>query len=315
MKSKWKWIYNPFERLAGLPALIIGIVAMALTAVIGKINHVAFDGVIDVHTGALFGFSASFAMQAVAFLALFLTMWIAGICFSKSRLRVIDIAGTTALARAPMLLLAVICFLPVAPAGIYDISRIIIFGIICFPFLVWMIALMYNAYTVSCNLKGGKAVISFIGALLVAEIISKLVFIFLLSGLFTNNSPVASATLEITNSAKNVTFIADSLTIRQKTEKVVHAFEQGDFDSITIYFDENMEKNLSTEKLKLAWTQVILTCGKFEKAGIDSLKETHIDKYDVIEVPLFFQNNRLNLRLAFNSDGKIGGLFFLPVNQ
>jgi len=58
-----------------------------------------------------------------------------------------------------------------------------------------------------------------------------------------------------------------------------------------------------------------LTCGKLEKAGMDSLKETHIDKYDVIEVPLFFQNNRLNLRLAFNSDGKIDGLFFLPVNQ
>ena len=315
MKNKWKWIYNPFERIAGWSALLIGVAVMALTAVIGKINHVAFDGVIDVHTGASFGFSASFAMQAIDFLALFLTMWIAGVCFSKSKLRVIDIAGTMALARVPMLLLAAICFLPVAPVEIYDISQIIIFGVICFPFLVWMIALMYNAYTVSCNLKGGKAVISFIGALLVAEIISKLVIIFLLSGLFSNSSPVAADTSGITNSTKNVTFIADSLTIRQKTEKAVNAFEQGDFDAITVYFDETMKKSLSPERLKLTWAQVILTCGKFEKADMDSLKETHIDKYDVIEVPFFFQNNKLNLRLAFNSDGEISGLFFVPVNQ
>jgi len=185
MKNKRQWIYNPFERIAGWQALIIGIVAMALTAVIGKINHLAFDGALDVHTGASFGFSAAFAMQAVDFLSLFLTMWIAGVCFSKSKLRVIDIAGTMALARAPMLLFAVICFLPVAPAGLFDdIPRLVIFGLISILFAIWMIALMYNAYSVSCNLKGSKAVLSFIGALLVAEILSKLVFIYLLSGLF-----------------------------------------------------------------------------------------------------------------------------------
>jgi len=313
MKNKRQWIYNPFERVAGWWALMIGVVIMALTAIFGKINGIAFDGVLDVQPGS-FGFSASFAMQAVVFLALFLTMWIAGVCFSKSRLRVIDIAGTMALARAPMLLFAIICFMPVTPAGLYgNIPRLIIFSLICILFAIWMIALMYNAYSVSCNLKGSKAVLSFIGALLVAEIISKLVFFFLLSSLFTN-SPITGSS-GIINPPENITVIADSLTVRQKTENVVKAFEQNNFDAITVYFDETMKKGLSPGGLKIAWTQVNLTCGKFEKADIDSLKETHIDNYDMIVVPFSFQNNKLNLQLAFNSDGKISGLFFKPINQ
>jgi len=303
-----KWFINPFERVAGWQALFIGLAAMALTAVVGKINSVAFDGVLDVHAGAQFSFTASFAMQAVDFLALFLTMWLAGVCFSKTKLRAIDVAGTMALARTPMLLLAVICFLPVTPAGIHDVLRIIAFILICTPFVIWMVALMYNAYSVSCHLKGVRAVVSFIGALLVAEAISKFVILFLLSGLFTNN-PVAATT----DSTKNRVEFADSLTIRQKTEIVAEAFEQGDFGAITVYFDETMKSKLPKNLLKLAWTNTILTCGKFEKADLDSLTERRIEQFDVVEVPFSFRKANRKLRLAFNSDGEISGLFFLPM--
>jgi hypothetical protein len=36
-----------------------------------------------------------------------------------------------------------------------------------------MVALMYKAYSVSCNLKGPKAIFSFTAGLIIAEIISK----------------------------------------------------------------------------------------------------------------------------------------------
>ena len=305
-----KWFFNPFERVAGWPALIIGIVVMALTAVIGKINHVAFDGVLDVHTGASFGFPASFVMQAVDFLSLFLTMWIAGVCFSKSRFRAVDVAGTMALARSPMLLLVVICFLPIAPHGLYDIPRMIIFGLVSIPVCIWMIALMYKAYTVSCHLKGNRAVASFIGALLVAEIVSKLVFIFLLSALFTNNPATGAPAKDVT---ENTVVVADTLTIRQKTENVVKAFEQGKFEAITVYFDETMKKSLSTSSLKLVWIQSNFTFGKYEKAEMDNLKEFQVNQYDIIEVPFHFKKETLKLRLTFNSDGQISGLFLQRV--
>jgi hypothetical protein len=36
-----------------------------------------------------------------------------------------------------------------------------------------MVALMYKAYTVSCNIKGSKAIITFIISLIGAEVLSK----------------------------------------------------------------------------------------------------------------------------------------------
>jgi len=76
-----------------------------------------------------------------------------------------------------------------------------------------------------------------------------------------------------------------------------------------------MKKGLSSTGIKLAWLQVNLTFGKFEKANLDELKETHVDNYDIIEVPFSFQKGNLNLRLAFNSKGEISGLFFVPINK
>ena len=305
-----KWLINPFERIAGWQALFCGFAAMAGTAVVSKINNVAFDGVLDVHSGATFSFSASFAMQVINFLALFLAMWLAGVCFSKTRLRAIDVAGTMSLARAPMLLLAIVCFLPITPESLFDIPRLVIFIFFYLFFIVWMIALMYNAYAVSCHLKGRRAVVTFIGALLVAEIISKTIII-LLSGSLFFNVPINKM---FGFDTKENIVVTDSLTILQKTENVVKALEKGDFKAITVYFDANMKKSLSPLGLSMAWTQTVMTCGKFEKADIEALTETRINKFDVIEVPFFFAKDKMNLRLAFNEDGEISGLFFLRVN-
>ena len=38
---------------------------------------------------------------------------------------------------------------------------------------VWMVALMYKAYCVSCNIKGPKAIATFIASLIGAEVLSK----------------------------------------------------------------------------------------------------------------------------------------------
>ena len=310
MKPKIKFLINPFERIAGWQALTIGIAVMALTAVVGKINHVAFDGALDSHPGT-FSLSISFIMQVVAFISIFLSMWLAGVLFSKAKLRAIDIAGTMALARAPMLLFAVVCFLPIAPASLYDIPNLIISNIINIPLLIWMVALMYNAYSVSCHLKGSRAVISFIGAVIVAEILSKLILYLLLGSMSPYTSTISIS--EITKIA-NTVVVTDSLTIQQKTENVVKAFEQENLEAVPIYFDEQMKKGLPLSGLEVAWAQTKFTCGKFEKADMESMKESSIEKYDVIEVPFFFTKDKRNLRLVFNKDREISGLFFLSVN-
>jgi len=303
-----KWLINPFERIAGWQALFIGLIAMALTAVIGKINNIAFDGVLDIHAGT-FSFIASFAIQVVNLLSVFLTMWIAGICFSKTKVRAIDIAGTMALARAPMLLLSVICFLPIVPAGLYDIPRMIIFSIICVSFIVWMIALMYNAYTVSCHLKGVKAVVSFIGALLVAEAISKVAIYFLMSSLLINNPATGiSGTNE-----KDEIVVTDMSDINQTAKNVAKAYEQGNFEAITAYFDETMKKALPPSGLRMGWAQVNMAYGQYKNAEIENLQELEAaGEIRRLQIPLNFGNGKLYLRLAFNSDGTICEMFIQP---
>ena len=107
----------------------------------------------------------------------------------------------------------------------------------------------------------------------------------------------------------------DSLTIRQKAENVVIAFERGKPDDITVYFDDAVKKGVSSKGgMKMIWLHFNMTCGKFEKADMDNLKEYNRDKYVFIEVPFFFEKEKRILRLVFNADGEISGLTFQPVN-
>ena len=46
-------------------------------------------------------------------------------------------------------------------------------SILLLPLVVWQIALMYNAYALSCNLRGLRAGLSFTAGLILAEILSK----------------------------------------------------------------------------------------------------------------------------------------------
>jgi len=43
--------------------------------------------------------------------------------------------------------------------------------------IIWMVALMYRAYAVSCNVSGGKAAGVFITALILGEVVSKIILI------------------------------------------------------------------------------------------------------------------------------------------
>ncbi len=55
-----------------------------------------------------------------------------------------------------------------------DTLFFVIMVIVSLLALIWMAALVYRAYSVSCNIKGGKAIGSFIAGLIIAEILSKL---------------------------------------------------------------------------------------------------------------------------------------------
>jgi hypothetical protein len=120
-----------------------------------------------------------------------------GWIFSRSSLRTIDVIGTQALARWPYLV-AALAMLPEANRKVpeylmtkltqshtsilingTDIAIFAVATLLIILMLIWMVALMYRAYAVSCNIKGPKAIVTFIIGLIGAEILSK-IFILLL---------------------------------------------------------------------------------------------------------------------------------------
>ncbi len=173
-----KWLFNPFIYVAGSRALITGLVLMVITAIIAFVSHTHFDGVIDVHTSRNPApLAVSFMEQIVNLACVIILFYAAGLLFSKSSVRLVDIAGTLSLARWPMIFVAIIGFGLIAPASdslkvvMESITPLhILLSIVSLLLSIWMIALMYNAFTVSANIKGGKALIVFIACLLIAEI-------------------------------------------------------------------------------------------------------------------------------------------------
>jgi len=181
-----KWLFNPFIYIAGTKALVIGWAVMLATAVIGYFSKTHFDSVIDAHTGhssPMWFYLEDALVDWSLPVAIF---YIAGRIFSKSSIRFIDVAGTFALARWVMIFVAIVGFgvympEPNKPWTVEELIKhsmtgsVIVSGLISLAFVIWMIALMYNAFTTSCNLKGSKAVWIFIVGLLLAEILSKII--------------------------------------------------------------------------------------------------------------------------------------------
>ncbi len=186
-------LFNPFRWIAGWQALLVGVAAILAAGWIGSIGHVHFDGVLDVHLGKGLPLWLFLAEGIVDWLVLAVVLAVVGRIASTTRFRVIDIVGTQALARCPTLFSAIILLAPGfqryashlmelmrhqgTTVSLQPSDSAVYFSAIAamLLILVWTVALMYRSYVVSCNLRGAKAAITFIGGVLLAELFSKIV--------------------------------------------------------------------------------------------------------------------------------------------
>ncbi len=294
-----KLLYNPFERIAGWKALAIGLAAMALTAMGGQMNNVIFDGAIDIHAPVVHSRAEAFMAQGVAWLSLWVCFCLMGWMFVGKRFRVIDIAGTMALSRFPLLFLASAAALPIVPAGLWDIPKLIYFGIVSIACGIWMVVLMYNGFTVSCNLKGHKAAIPFIGGLISAEVVSQLLLYFLF-GLY---SPQAKA--------DGPFVIPEGQTIEQTAAIVIDCFQKGEFKQAALYFDDTMKKQFTPLQARVFWGQIEMKLGQF-LGQQPAVEAGEMEGYRLLHVPCEFSKEKIKLQLAFDAKGYIAGLYALP---
>lgn len=103
-------LINPFQKIAGLKALLIGLVIMIMVSILGVIAKVYFDGILgyvlslNIKAPLKPGFYLLLYQSVVSWLVLTLLFLVCALIFRKKRIRIIDFFGTVALARYPYLI-------------------------------------------------------------------------------------------------------------------------------------------------------------------------------------------------------------------
>ena len=181
-------LFNLPSVIAGAQALLLGIAAILPAGVIGHLGSAQFDGVMDFHPRAQNAFSRFSRMALSTGSALRSCSWPEnGFPNAVSKHRFFRHPGIGAVAQHPDRH----CLQHTPPIGgtwapfgqgqtgdqIHSNPLdAVIFGTVTLGILVlvcWMVALMYKSYCVSCNLRGGKSVGTFIAGLILAEALSK----------------------------------------------------------------------------------------------------------------------------------------------
>lgn len=199
-----KRLFNPFEKYTERQLLLFGTLITIAGAIIAWQFKARFDGALDVHFTGHVTIRQTIVDLAVSMLSLLLFLWLAA-QFINRKTRVVDLLSAVIIARIPFYVLPLfnctgwmsgfgteleeqlkagqqITWVP--EAG--ELVLLIFFALFTILLLVWAIALLYNGYRVATNAKGSKAVILFIAAVLLAEIVSKIALYFLDLNAFKN---------------------------------------------------------------------------------------------------------------------------------
>ena len=192
------WLFRPFERIAGAQALGLGLLLLLATAWLASRAGLITDGVLDLHFAPQAGLVDLILQALINWLTLSLMLLAGAWWLSRRRFRLLDLFATQALARWPLLMGVAYLSIPavsveinegtarllaampeqpgqvMAPAGLMlDAMWLMLLSLPLLAMMAWMIWLMYHAYALVSDLKGQTAVFSFIGALVLAEIVSK----------------------------------------------------------------------------------------------------------------------------------------------
>lgn len=183
-----RWLFNPFVRIAGWASLAAGLAGIVAAGLLAAAAGIRFDGLLDLHfvgnvptylpiVEGLINWMSIVAVSAL----------IARLFGGGGNVRLLDVAGTLALARAPLVLAASIGTVPWirdaydealsawTSVQLLSITLGMLVGVLailaCFA---WTIALMWKAFSITGNMKGGRGAAFYIAALAAGELISKI---------------------------------------------------------------------------------------------------------------------------------------------
>jgi hypothetical protein len=102
-------------------------------------------------------------------------------------------------------------------------------------------------------------------------------------------------------------------TYEQAAKKFVELLDNGEFAKATNAFDAEVLKAMPAEELKKTWETIVSKAGAFKRQlGARSGKS---GEHELVDVQCEFAKAKIDVRVVFNKEGKIGGLFFVPVKE
>jgi hypothetical protein len=173
---RWRTVLNPTERVPAGLAAALTVVPLALQ-VLAERAGVAYNGALDLHArGSANSWHQLVLNLLVTFPLLTLVLLSAARVAGKPS-RLIDMAAVAGLSRWPMSA-AGILLVPLALGGIERLKHPgvmdVVLVVATLPLFAWSITILCLGFRTVSGLRGGKLAWAFVGALVVAEGISKL---------------------------------------------------------------------------------------------------------------------------------------------
>jgi hypothetical protein len=322
-------LVNPFFYIAGGQALALGLAAILLAALVGSCGNTHFDGVLDTHVGASAPLWFFLAEGVIDWLCLSVVLWVCGKIISQTAFRAVDLFGTQALARWPALFISLVAlpkvFLRFSTELLQQINQgnlhldpldaFLFLAIVTamIPLVCWMVALMYRSFSVSCNVKGGKAIGTFILGLLIAEALSKLALALVMHFGAVQTpipaKPAAAPAGDVRSAPLDSSTQADD-EITGAATHFVELLVNADFASAVAQFDATMKSELPEPKLREVWQSLQSQSGPFQKTLGTRRDDTQ--GYKIVLVTCQFERAVLDTRVVFDSNRQVAGLFFVP---
>lgn len=184
----WKYIFNPFLKFSERNLLIIGVLSVIAGSLIGKYFSATYDGIFDAHSSPN-TFINSLKENAINILTIFVLLVILGkVIYPKTRF--IDIINISLIYRIPIYISSTLISLPLFDKiseqvlnnkdhlenlkfDTMELISILAVSSILMIFLIYAIVLLVNGFRTATNLKKWQYYIYFAIALIIAEVLSK----------------------------------------------------------------------------------------------------------------------------------------------
>lgn len=317
-QSDLSLLFNPFERIAGFKILIIGLILFVISTILAHIGGVVFNGVFSVQLIPV-NLIQAFVVHGLSLIMLILVMYLAGLIFSASSIRFIDVAGTITFSRAPFVIVGAMVSIPIVNQSWKNIVSTILLSdfsvkpwalavfiastIVVLICLIWFVVLVYNAFSVSCNIKGMKNNIVFTVSLILTFVLSLIVSAKALQKEFP------AIAVNNKENIENITVQEENFDLINETaRRAAKDISQQNYDNVVFYFDDKMKEALPVEKLAEVMRSMEARFGKILRVD-DEVKNIIAGENRIALIPVQFEKMVVNFRFTFNDKDQIIGFY------